>query len=130
VSPTNKRPDEIKNNWKSDFEKRKRTKSKNSVVLGGKPKYTFTGLEEGMRKSRRSVQNLRSVSCYDEIIHSGGALDVKNETEKSERIYCRLKGAFNLNALKWETKQKDWIPKNFKESFDKMSSVLQFTTCR
>ena len=58
MSPTNKRPDEIKNNWKSDFEKRKRTKSKNSVVLGGKPKYTFTGLEEGMVKVGEAYKTL------------------------------------------------------------------------
>ncbi|CAG9318651.1 unnamed protein product [Blepharisma stoltei] len=139
VNINEKAPDEQKREWRRDYEKKKkrekerRSKTNSSgVTLRGKPKITFSGLEESkVEKKHRMLQASRSISCSDiEIIKSGGALDVKSEMEAKERIYCRLKGVFDLNSLKGEFRERNWIPNNFKENLERINSVLQFPTCR
>ena len=66
------------------------------VEIFGKPILTFSGL----KYRKNSIKNEKKNSFNDiDIIKCGGSNQVIDEIHSSERIYCRLKNMFNLEAL-------------------------------
>ncbi|CAG9330801.1 unnamed protein product [Blepharisma stoltei] len=106
-------PDEAQLKRIRDFEKKRkkermlRMRGKNKPVeLGGKPKKTFTNLDDnGQQHKRKNVKHIPNLITDIDIIKSGGANEVEDELDRDERIYCRLKGNFELNSLKLPQKR-------------------------
>lgn len=100
-------------------ERELRLRGKNKVVeIGGKPKKTFTNLDDKGQFTKNSHKEKIKTKLTDfDIIKSGGANEVEDELEREERLYCRIKGNFDLNALKVPQKRSIGLSKSVRNLF-------------
>mmetsp|Transcript_33000 Transcript_33000/g.58066 ORF Transcript_33000/g.58066 Transcript_33000/m.58066 type:complete len:1253 (+) Transcript_33000:3188-6946(+) len=70
------------------------------TTMKRRPKKTFTNLDvPAVEKLLQSKSTGKLKPINEDVVLTGGANKVKSETERMERLYCRIKGEKNLQAL-------------------------------